>query len=140
MLRLLLAEDNPGDVTLVREALRTSPVRTDLTLAADGETALRYLRNSRFDLVILDLNLPKRHGQNILQLCAAAAEAPPFVVCSSSTRQSDRELAFLVGAKDYVVKPTDLDEFIKAIQSILDRWGRFRAAVPESGAGKSPRL
>jgi chemotaxis family two-component system response regulator Rcp1 len=126
MLRLLLAEDNPGDVRLVKEALRTSPVLTDLTLATDGEAALRYLRNSRFDLVILDLNLPKRHGQNILQLCAATDEAPPFVVCSSSLRQSDRELAFLVGAKEYVAKPTDLDEFIKAIQSIVDRWGNHR--------------
>jgi CheY-like chemotaxis protein len=70
MLNVLLVEDNPGDVGLVRDAVRTLNVPTALAVATDGDQALRSLRNSRFDLVILDLNLPKRNGQTILQLCA----------------------------------------------------------------------
>jgi DNA-binding response OmpR family regulator len=121
MLHLLLVEDNVADAGLVREALDNSSTPAKLTVAADGEVALRHLRSSRFDLVILDLNLPKRDGQTILQLCAATEGAPPFVVFSSSQRQTDRELALLVGAKEYVVKPTSLDEFVEAVQGILRR-------------------
>jgi CheY-like chemotaxis protein len=76
MLRLLLAEDNPGDVGLVREALRMCGVETDLTIAKDGEQALKHLRNSQFDLVILDLNLPKRDGQAIIQLVPPRNDRP----------------------------------------------------------------
>ena len=86
MLRLLLAEDNPGDVGLVREAIRTGGVDADLTVAKDGEQALILLRSARFNLVILDLNLPKRDGQAVLQLCAAMEQSPPFVVFSGSER------------------------------------------------------
>lgn len=127
MLRVLLAEDNPGDVRLVRQALRVAHIAADLVIAADGEQALSYLRTSDFDLVILDLNLPKRDGQTILQLCAATEAAPPFVVFSSSQRYSDRELALLVGAKEYVTKPTDLDDFIGAVQGMVARW-----AIPQA--------
>jgi DNA-binding response OmpR family regulator len=81
-------------------------------------------------LVILDLNLPKRDGQSILQLFANAPEAPPFVMFSSSVLQSDRELALLVGAKDYVVKPTNLDEFVEAVMEIVGRWGKQPTPVP----------
>ena len=79
--------------------------------------------------MILDLNLPKRDGQSILQLFANMPEAPPFVMFSSSVRQSDRELALLVGAKDYVIKPTNLDEFLEAVMGIVGRWGRHRTPV-----------
>jgi DNA-binding response OmpR family regulator len=108
-------------VRLIRKAL--SQVDIALVVASDGEQAVRYLRSSRFDLVILDLNLPKRNGQAILQLFANTPEAPPFVIFSSSVRQSDRELALMVGAKDFVVKPTDLDEFVEAVEGIVGRWG-----------------
>ena len=128
MLQLLLAEDNPGDVTLIRRAL--SHLDADVVVASDGEQAVRYLRSSRFDLVILDLNLPKRDGQAILQLFANSPEAPPFVMFSSSVRQSDRELALLVGAKDYVIKPTNLDEFVEAVTGIVGRWGKHQIPAP----------
>jgi DNA-binding response OmpR family regulator len=122
MLRLLLAEDNPGDVGLVREALRTSPVPTQLVVAFDGAQALSYLRGSQFDLAILDLNLPKADGHAILQHYGRADGAPAIVVFSSSLRHTDRELAVAAGAKEYVVKPTNLDEFIHAVQGIIERW------------------
>lgn len=128
MLQLLLAEDNPGDVVLIRTAL--SQVDAEMIVASDGEQAVRYLRSSHFDLVILDLNLPKRDGQSILQLFANTPEAPPFVMFSSSVLQSDRELALLVGAKDYVVKPTNLDEFVEAVMEIVARWGKQPTPVP----------
>jgi|SRR5579859_193535 len=128
MLNLLLAEDNPGDVRLIREALRTSSIASELVVAYDGAQALKYLRSSQFDLAILDLNLPKYDGQAILQLCAMANGAPAFVVFTSSGRHTDRELALLVGAKDYVVKPTDLGEFIQAVHGILARWGNSVAS------------
>jgi DNA-binding response OmpR family regulator len=120
---LLLAEDNPGDALLVREALRTSSIPSHLVIAEDGEQALNRLRSSQFDLVILDLNLPRLDGLEILQLCGSAESAPPFVIFSSSSRQSDRELALLLGAKDYVVKPIHLQEFVAAVHGIIDRWG-----------------
>ena len=127
LLKLLLAEDRPGDAWLVRKAL--SGVDVELIVASDGEQAPQHLRSSRFDLVILDLNLPKRDGQTILQLHANSPDAPPFVMFTSSVRQTDRELALLVGAKDYVVKPTNLDEFIEAVEGIVDRWGRRQTSA-----------
>jgi DNA-binding response OmpR family regulator len=97
-------------------------VDTNLTIAQDGEKALIHLRSSQFNLVILDLNLPRRDGQTILQLCATADGSPPFVVFSGSESPSDRELALLAGAKEYVVKPGGLDEFIESVQEIVKRW------------------
>ena len=130
-LSLLLAEDNPGDVRLVREAIHASSIAVELVIACDGVQALSYLRRSQFDLAILDLNLPKHDGQAILQLCAMTEGAPPFVVFTSSSQQKDRQLALLAGAKDYVVKPTDLREFIKAVHGILDRWRECHERVKQ---------
>ena len=131
VLRLLLAEDNPGDVGLVREAIRTCGVDTNLTVAKDGEQALTHLRNSKFNLVILDLNLPRQDGQTILQLCATADGSPPFVVFSGSERPSDRELALLAGAREYVVKPCGFDEFIERVQQMVKRWSCRQDSIPE---------
>jgi two-component system OmpR family response regulator len=97
-------------------------VDTNLTIAQDGEQALTHLRGSQFNLVILDLNLPRRDGQTILRLCATADGSPPFVVFSGSESPSDRELALLAGAKEYVVKPSGLDDFIESVQGIVKRW------------------
>lgn len=119
ILRLLLVEDNPGDVILFRDALDGLTIPTHLTVASDGEQALGQLRSSPYDLVILDLNLPKCDGQTILQLFATRDGAPPFIVFTSSSRHTDRELALLVGAKKYVVKPSSLDEFVQVVRDIL---------------------
>jgi DNA-binding response OmpR family regulator len=123
MLHLLLAEDNPGDVMLVREALRTSSIAADLVVAYHGEQALRFLASQRFDLVILDLNLPKADGHAILQKYARLKGSPPIVVFTSSSSPSDRERALAAGTKEYVVKPSGLDDFMKAVHGILERRG-----------------
>jgi DNA-binding response OmpR family regulator len=122
MLHLLLAEDNPGDVMLVREALRTSAVAADLVVAYDGEQAWGFLASQRFDLVILDLNLRKADGHAILQKYARVEGSPPIVVFTSSSSPTDWDTALAAGAKEYVVKPTLLDEFVQSVQGILERW------------------
>jgi chemotaxis family two-component system response regulator Rcp1 len=122
MFRLLLVEDNPGDVGLIREAIRTSQVPIECTVARDGEVGLAYLRNSRFDLVILDLNLPRCDGAVVLQTYGPPPDAPPIVVFSSSHRYLDRELVSILGAKEYVVKPVYLEEFLETVRGIVHRW------------------
>jgi CheY-like chemotaxis protein len=122
MLHLLLAEDNPGDVMLVREALRTSAVAADLVVAYDGEKALMFLASQRFDLVILDLNLPKADGHAILQKYARVEGSPSIVVFARSNSPTDRDRALAAGAHEYVVKPTLLDEFVQSVHGMLERW------------------
>jgi DNA-binding response OmpR family regulator len=122
MLRLLLAEDNPADAMLVREALSASPVATDVLVAKDGEQALGYLQTESFDLVILDLNLPKVDGHGILGRSGNLARLPVIVVFTSSSNPVDRNRALKAGAKDYVVKPIGLEEFTQAVQDIVQRW------------------
>jgi len=107
---------------LVREALRTSAIAADLVVAYDGEQALRFLPSQRFDLVILDLNLPKADGHAILQKYARVEGSPTIVMFTSSSSPTDRDAALAAGAKEYVVKPTLLDEFIQSVQGILERW------------------
>jgi len=106
---------------LFREALRTSTIGADLVVAYDGEQALRLLASQRFDLVILDLNLPKTDGHAILEKFAKLEGSPPIVVFTSSSNPSDRERALAAGAKEYIVKPSEFDEFVQAVQGILER-------------------
>jgi DNA-binding response OmpR family regulator len=107
---------------LVREALRTSSVSADLLVAYDGEEALKYLASRSFQLVILDLNLPRANGHTILERRARLDGAPPIVVFSSSRGERDRQQALQLGAREYVVKPSHLDEFVQTIHGMLERW------------------
>jgi len=134
MLNVLLVEDNPADVLMVREALETSPAQAQVLIAYDGEQALRLLRNSQhhFDLVILDLNVPKCNGHKILQQQCGVQGGPAFVVFSGSDNPSDRQGAQALGAKDYVVKPFMMDDFIRVVQAMVHKWGRVSQ---ESGNG-----
>lgn len=131
MRHLLLAEDSPGDVMLIREAVRTSTLDIDLAIAYDGEQALGLLTNEHYDLVILDLNIPKVDGQAILQGVGRLEGSPPIVVFTSSDSSAERARAFTAGAKDYVVKPTGLDDFINVVHSIVERWGGVSQSSPQ---------
>ena len=124
MLHLLLIEDNPADVLMVREALRSSPTPADVMIAYDGEQALEMLGNFSFrpDFIILDLNIPKVDGHAILARCQSAA-GPPIVVFTHSANEDDRRRALASGARDYVVKPANFRPFLKSVQDILTRWG-----------------
>ena len=118
---VLLVEDNPADAGLVQEALEEHRVDCDLILATDGERAIRFIESinahsdSCPDLIILDLNLPRRTGREVLELIRGndkCAEVP-IVILTSSNAQIDRDDAMKLGATRYIKKPSRLAEFLK---------------------------
>jgi len=128
---ILLVEDNPGDVRLTREALREAKVRNNLSVAPDGVEALAYLRKEgqyadavRPDLILLDLNLPRKDGREVLEEVKAdpALRHIPVVVLTSSQAEQDILRAYDLHANCYVTKPVDLDQFITVVRSIEDFW------------------
>ena len=130
-IEILLVEDNPGDARLTREALRTGKIHTHLNQVADGEEALSYLRRNgkyagapRPDLILLDLNLPRKSGREVLEEIKSDAELRriPVVVLTSSEAEQDILQSYDLRANCYVCKPVDLDQFIKVVQSIEDFW------------------
>jgi CheY-like chemotaxis protein len=121
ILKILLAEDNPGDVLLIREALTLSGVEFELTVQQDGERMLSYIEliehGSRGcpDIVLLDLNLPKRGGDFLLERMRLSPHCRniPVIVVTSSDSKKDREMAARLGASDYFRKANDFDEFMR---------------------------
>jgi CheY-like chemotaxis protein len=114
--RILLAEDNPADVYLIEEALREHQVPFEITVAEDGEAAIAMLARSdqRPDIVLLDLNMPKRSGGEVLErLRQGSGSELPVIVLTSSDSPSDKEEALRLGATCYIRKPTGLDEFLE---------------------------
>ncbi len=130
LLHVLLVEDNPGDVLLVREGIRRCSATADVIVAYDGEQALRTLKEYNFEphLIILDLNLPKFSGFEILEGYRAEAR-PPVVVFTSSENPVDKQRAIELGANDYVVKPTDLDDYVNTVRDLVDLWTVKRSPV-----------
>ena len=120
---ILLIEDNPGDTRLVAEALKACPVPVELTVAADGETALSLLRKeeSKPDLVILDLNIPKVSGISVLEQYVPK-QSPPVVVFSSTWGQTEIRRALELGAREVVHKPIEIHAFIDAVCGIVHKW------------------
>ena len=128
---ILLVEDNPGDVRLTREALREGKVRNNLAVAFDGVEALAYLRKEgehagavRPDLILLDLNLPRMDGREVLNEIKGDASLRniPVVVLTSSQADDDIARVYSLHANCYVTKPVDLDQFIRVVESIEDFW------------------
>ena len=120
MVRVLLVEDNPADVFLIQEGIRSSSIPAQVAVANDVEQASRMMSESQFDLIILDLNLPRATGHHLLR--EHTSSRAPVVVFSGSENPADRGKALASGASDYVVKPRTFDEFIRAVQGILTRW------------------
>jgi CheY-like chemotaxis protein len=113
---ILLAEDNPADVYLIEEALREHQVDFKITVAEDGEAAINLLSSNAVqpDIVLLDLNMPKRSGGEVLDsLRKNARKDLPVLVLTSSDSPADREEAMRLGATRYIRKPTGLDEFLE---------------------------
>lgn len=123
MLHILLVEDNGADVLLVREAIRHSSVKADVMIAYDGEQALRLLNEFKFapNLIILDLNVPKFNGLQILQRYRAS-DGPPVIVLTSSINPHERQRALELGVKEYLIKSTDIDQYMKTVRDALERW------------------
>jgi chemotaxis family two-component system response regulator Rcp1 len=137
---ILLVEDNPGDVRLTREALKEGKVHNNLSVATDGIEALAYLRKEgkyaevvRPDLILLDLNLPRKDGREVLQEIKGDARLRniPIVVLTSSQAEQDILGAYDLHANCYVTKPVDLDQFIRVVQSIEDFWFSIVKLPPE---------
>lgn len=118
-IRILLAEDNPGDAFLVQEALSSRKLNYTLRTAEDGELALQLLENAEagqftFDLLLLDLNLPKIPGERILERVRQSENLKPLpvIIVTSSDSPKDRARAAALGANHYFRKPSDLRAFL----------------------------
>ncbi len=130
-IEILMAEDNPADVRLTREALRDAKLVNTLTVVPDGEEALAYLRREgkyarapRPDLILLDWNMPRKSGKETLQEIKAdlVLRRIPVVVLTSSQADEDIIKAYELHANCYVTKPVGLEQFIAAVQSIQEFW------------------
>ena len=134
-IQILLAEDNPADVYLIEEALREHRVDCRIVVADDGEAAMRMIDQGEFcpDIVLLDLNMPKRSGSEVLEkLRHTCGKSVPVIILTSSDSPSDRQEALKLGATKYIRKPTGLDEFMEigatVKQLTMDVSGSARAA------------
>jgi two-component system, chemotaxis family, response regulator Rcp1 len=130
-IEILLVEDNPGDVRLTIEGLADSQVRNHLHVAHDGVEALAFLRRDgphagavRPDLILLDLNLPRMDGREVLSAIKADANLKtiPVVVLTTSRAEQDVLRSYELQANCYITKPVDLDQFITVVKSIEDFW------------------
>jgi CheY-like chemotaxis protein len=130
-IEILLVEDNPADVDLTRDSLEAAKVSVNIHAVSDGVEALRFLRREppyadrpRPDLVLLDLNLPRRDGKHVLAEVKAdsALRLIPIVVLTSSEAEIDVARSYDLGANCYVTKPLDLEQFRTIIRSIEDYW------------------
>jgi two-component system, chemotaxis family, response regulator Rcp1 len=128
---ILLVEDNPGDVRLTREALREGKVYNNLHWAKDGVEALEFLRREgkysdapRPDIILLDLNLPKKDGREVLESIKNddRFKQIPVVILTTSEAEEDVLRSYALHANCYITKPVDLDKFIVVVQSIDRFW------------------
>jgi CheY-like chemotaxis protein len=129
--RILIVEDNRGDVLLVEVALREAGLRFDLIHMADGEKAVDYFQkmangsgSPSLDLVFLDLNLPKRDGWEVLEELRSIPMQPavPVVILSSSSAPNDLARAERLGVSKYIRKPSTLDEYLAIGQTVKQFW------------------
>ena len=139
---ILLVEDNPGDVDLTMEALENSKIRNTVSVAGDGEEAMAFLRRTgkhagapRPDLILLDLNLPKKDGREVLAEIKSDDELKriPVVIITTSQAEEDILRSYNLHANCYITKPIDLHQFIRVIKAIEDFWLTI-VKLPPNGA------
>jgi len=130
-IEILLVEDNPGDVRLTQEVLKEGRIANILNVVMDGVEALRYLRREGdyanvpdTDLILLDLNLPKMDGREVLAVIKAdpVLARIPVVVLTTSGAEADILSAYSLHANCYITKPVSLDRFVEVVRSIEDFW------------------
>jgi two-component system, chemotaxis family, response regulator Rcp1 len=128
---ILLVEDNPGDARLAQEALKDSKVRNAIHVAGDGVEAMAFLRNEgrhakapRPDLILLDLNLPRMDGRQVLNAIKSDPELKriPVVILTISKDEEDILKSYNLHANCFITKPIDLEQFIKVVRSVEDFW------------------
>ena len=130
-IEILLVEDNPGDVRLTREAFRDGRVSNNLNVVADGVEALAFLRRQgayddapRPGLVLLDLNLPRKDGREVLEEIKSdpALRRIPVVVLTTSEAEADILRSYDLNANCYITKPVDFEQFLLVVKSIEQFW------------------
>jgi chemotaxis family two-component system response regulator Rcp1 len=128
---ILLVEDNEGDARLAKEAMRDSKLRNTLHHVTDGEEAMAFLRREgklagvpRPDLILLDLNLPKKDGRQVLAEIKNDEDLKriPVVILTVSSAEEDILKTYNLHANCYITKPIDLDQFMKVVRSVEDFW------------------
>jgi CheY-like chemotaxis protein len=139
-IEILLIDDNAGDARLAREALRDAKVANNLSWVADGVEAMSYLRREgqhaaapRPELILLDLNLPRKDGREVLAAIKADERLKriPVVILTTSQAEEDIIKAYHLNANCYISKPVDLDQFIKVVKTIEDFWLTIVKLPPE---------
>jgi chemotaxis family two-component system response regulator Rcp1 len=140
---LLLVEDNYGDVLLTREAFRSAKLSNNLAVAGDGEEALMMLRRQgpyaaqpKPDLVLLDLNLPRMDGREVLKTVKSdpVLRTIPVIVLTSSKAEIDILKSYKLNANGYIVKPVNFEQLLEIVASIETFW--FSVVVLASGASE----
>jgi len=130
-IELLLVEDNPADVRLTVEVFKDSRITNHISVVTDGVEAMDFLRKkgtyageARPDLVLLDLNLPRKDGREVLSELKADPELKtiPVIVLTTSDADQDVWKAYDSGVNSYITKPVDLDQFIRIFRTIEDFW------------------
>ena len=128
---VLLVEDSPGDVRLTREAFKDAKVHINLHVASDGAEAMAFLRREgknadvpRPDLILLDLNLPKKSGREVLEEIKADPNlmSIPVVILTTSASEQDVLRSYLLHANCFITKPVDLAGFLQVVKSIDNFW------------------
>ena len=139
---ILLAEDDPGDQELTRRALEQSKIRNELHIVEDGEEALDYLlRRGKYedpvsspkpDLMLLDLNMPKMDGKQLLKEMRddPRLRRIPVVTLTTSKQENDIIHTYDLGANSYIIKPVNMDQFINAIKVLEDYWFQIVVLPP----------
>lgn len=130
-IEILMVEDNPSDVRLTIEAFKDAKVLNNMSVASDGEDALKFLKREgrykdspRPDLILLDLNLPRMNGKEVLGEIKRDPDLKriPVVVLTTSDNEQDVRRAYDLHVNAYVRKPVDLDQFIKIVEAVEDFW------------------
>jgi chemotaxis family two-component system response regulator Rcp1 len=138
---ILLVEDNPADVRLTTEALKEEKIYNNLHVVTDGVEAMAFLRREgkyakalRPDLILLDLNLPKKDGREVLKEIKGDdnLKAIPVVVLTVSQSEEDIFKSYNLHANCYITKPVDLKQFIKVIRSVQEFWLTIVKLPPKS--------
>ncbi len=130
-IEILLVEDNPGDVRLTREALSESKIRNRISVVPDGEEAMAFLRREgkyedapRPDLILLDLNMPRKDGREVLTEVKRNPEFKriPVVILTSSSAEQDIVQSYNLHANAYVTKPVGFEQFVSVVKQVEDFW------------------
>ena len=136
---ILLVEDNPGDARLTQEALEANDVSSRLSITRDGVEAMAFLRREgnyvdapRPHLILLDLNLPKKDGREVLQETKTDDDLKriPVVILTTSSAEHDIHRTYSLHANCYITKPVDLEDFIRVVKAATDFWFTI-AKVPD---------